>query len=338
LLGALRDLLLVRVLPDRADLLSRAPDEAAQLVEAAAPLSREDLTRAFQLLADLEFGLKGSAQPQFLFEAALIRLADLGAVRPIEEFLTTLRATGVSSGPTAAVVATSPQKKSLPTPELRADSSRPARTGRSHASDEIPLALPNPTPPPAAPFIPSQRDATAPVSAEVAPVVRLFDFRARLHEVRPMTDALLDAAAVAWNGDEIRIAFPPESAAVGRQMARKESIDLLESVAAEVAGRRVRVVVAAGASKTPTPSPTTAPNRRTAAPEPPPRAVEPPDTRVARESADPDREQLLKEATQEPGIAKLLKEFGANVVEIRSLTTPPIVESLGTTEAPEEAG
>ena len=84
---ALRDLLLLNALPERVELLARSAEEGRALQEAAEGLTREDLTRAFQLIADLEPGLKSSVQPQFLFEAALIRLADLGAVRPIEELL-----------------------------------------------------------------------------------------------------------------------------------------------------------------------------------------------------------------------------------------------------------
>jgi DNA polymerase-3 subunit gamma/tau len=90
LIAAVRDLLLQRSLPDRKELLSRPPAEAEALVRAAEDLSREDLTRVFQVLADLEPGLKASSQPRFLFEAALIRLASLGAVRPIEEVLQSL--------------------------------------------------------------------------------------------------------------------------------------------------------------------------------------------------------------------------------------------------------
>ena len=52
-----------------------------------------NLTRAFQVMADLEPGLKSSSQPRFLFEAALIRLAGLGHVRPIEEVLESLGGT-----------------------------------------------------------------------------------------------------------------------------------------------------------------------------------------------------------------------------------------------------
>ena len=77
MIAVVRDLLLARTLPERKDLLSRPPEEAQALIRAAENLSREDLTRIFQVLADLEPGLKTSGQPRYLFEAALIRLASL---------------------------------------------------------------------------------------------------------------------------------------------------------------------------------------------------------------------------------------------------------------------
>jgi DNA polymerase-3 subunit gamma/tau len=90
LIAAVRDLLLLRTLPDREELLSRPAGEASLLASAAAELSVEDLSRVFQLLADLEPGLKASAHPRYLFEAALVRMAGLGAVRPIEQVLEAL--------------------------------------------------------------------------------------------------------------------------------------------------------------------------------------------------------------------------------------------------------
>jgi DNA polymerase-3 subunit gamma/tau len=118
LIAALRDLMLMRAAPGQEELLARSTEEAEALREAAAELSAEDLTRVFQILADLEPGLKTSTQPRFLFEAALIRLAGLGAVRPIEELLRTLQpGSGEESPPPA------PQKKN---PVERGPTDRPA--------------------------------------------------------------------------------------------------------------------------------------------------------------------------------------------------------------------
>jgi len=113
LIAAVRDLLLLRTLPDPGELLARTPDEARALAEAAEGLTREDLTRVFQILADLEPGLKSSSQPRFLFEAMLIRLAALGSVRPIEELLQSLPA---SRGPAPSTATPPPQKKAAAEP------------------------------------------------------------------------------------------------------------------------------------------------------------------------------------------------------------------------------
>ena len=99
LIAAVRDLLLLDTLPERKELLSRSPDEAAALARAAVGLSREDLSRIFQIVADLEPGLKSSSQPQFLFEATLIRLSALAAVRPIEEILGSISGEGARPSP-----------------------------------------------------------------------------------------------------------------------------------------------------------------------------------------------------------------------------------------------
>ena len=111
LIAVLRDLLLQRTLPDRPELLSRSAEEATGLVQAAEGLTREDLSRAFQVLADLEPGLKSSSQPRYLFEATLIRLASLGAVRPIEELLATLGEAPVAPPSKRGSAAPARQKK-----------------------------------------------------------------------------------------------------------------------------------------------------------------------------------------------------------------------------------
>jgi DNA polymerase-3 subunit gamma/tau len=127
LVSATRDLLLLDTLPDRRELLVRSPDEAESLAAAAVGLSREDLVRIFQLLSDLEFGLKSSSHPQFLFEAALIRMASLAAVRPIEEFLATMGGRPSSGLPTEPTRPTPPKKKAVKTDDVvsRIQSTRP---------------------------------------------------------------------------------------------------------------------------------------------------------------------------------------------------------------------
>jgi hypothetical protein len=106
--------MLLRAWPQGGDALSRTPDEAKALIDAGKTLSLEDWTRVFQILAGLEYGLKASSQPRFLFEGALIRIAGLGSVRPIEEILATLGGAPASpaSPPRKKSEAASPREKS----------------------------------------------------------------------------------------------------------------------------------------------------------------------------------------------------------------------------------
>lgn len=101
LVGVVRDLMLLRAWPEGGDALLRTADEVAALADAGGTLSLEDWTRVFQIIAGLEYGLKASSQPRFLFEGALIRIAGLGAVRPIEQILASLHGTAAQA-PAAA--------------------------------------------------------------------------------------------------------------------------------------------------------------------------------------------------------------------------------------------
>jgi DNA polymerase-3 subunit gamma/tau len=111
--GVVRDLMLVRVWPEGRDALTRSPDDVKAFVDAAGALTLEDWTRVFQILAGLEHGLKSSSQPRFLFEGALIRMAGLGSVRPIEEILASL-----GGGPP---LPTAPRQKSEAAPRQKSD-------------------------------------------------------------------------------------------------------------------------------------------------------------------------------------------------------------------------
>jgi DNA polymerase-3 subunit gamma/tau len=117
LIGVVRDLMLVAAWPEGTAVLSRSPEEIATLAEAGAAMSLEDWTRVFQILSAMEAGLKSSSQPRFLFEGALIRIAALQAVRPLETVLAELAGGQVRVAP--AAVAPSPRPAPAPGPTLQ---------------------------------------------------------------------------------------------------------------------------------------------------------------------------------------------------------------------------
>jgi DNA polymerase-3 subunit gamma/tau len=244
LVSVIRDLMMLDAAPDRTDLLARSPEEAKALEEAASGLSLEDLTRIFGIIADLEPGLKASSQPRFLFEATLIRLASLGAVRPIEEVLNAL-GSAPSGNPTPA-----PPKKFK-------KKAAPGRPG--------PKAQPGGF----------AADLIAAVSSESG-----------------MLGAVLRAASsIKADGNSVAIEFA-RGAATARQLDINENLELIRGQAEKILGKAAKIRVQSGQ----------------------PQAAGAP--RPAKRSRSAEAE-LLEKAKSEPGVKKLLHEFGAQVVEVR---------------------
>ena len=260
LIACVRDLLLMRAVPQGEELLSRSPEEAAALRSATEELSVEDLTRTFQILADLEFGLRSSSQPRFLFEMALIRLASLSAVKPIEDILQSL---------TAATPPSRPATSAAPAP-------RPRRAPAGGVQKKKPAA----TASPAAGLIEAIRDA------------------------KPMIGAILEQAQdILLDGQALVIVFEKENAVVADRLRASETVELLRQTAEKITGGPVNIRIESGDGV------------KTAAEEPPPNAglTTPPKPPPA------GRNELLEQARKEPGVKKLLREFGAQVVDIRPL-------------------
>jgi DNA polymerase-3 subunit gamma/tau len=281
-IGAIRDLLVMRSLPDRPDVLSRPPEEAAGLAAAAAPLSRDDLTRAFQLLADLEQPLKTSAQPRYLFEAALIRLAAMGAVLPIEELLA-----GLESGRSERA----PAAPARPTPRAT-----PPRESR---------------PPAPGPVQKKKEDAPAGDFA-----TRLI---AALRGSRPLLAAILEQApGIALAEDAVRIRLRADMDALRRQLELRDGLEAVRREATAVAGRPVRIELETLAAE---PDPEAGDDDAAAEPgetEPPPRQEERRASPPAR-TGPGGGDTLVQEARRDPGVRKLLDTFSAQVLEVRKL-------------------
>ena len=225
LVGVVRDLMLLRAWPQGADALTRAPEEAAALVEAGGTLSLQDWTRVFQILAGLEFGLKASSQPRFLFEGALIRMAGLGSVRPIEEILAALE--GAPAAPAL------PRKKN--------------ETGAARASLPPSDAGPSSRPSPIVEGFSDVRDAI--VSAVAT--------------ARPMLGAILErATTIVVDGGKLVVTFGPSDAGMRRMLLGDDNVRSIEGIAVQALGRPLALrvpessegVAAVGTSPAPGPA------------------------------------------------------------------------------------
>jgi DNA polymerase-3 subunit gamma/tau len=84
----MRDLMVVSIDPARvSDPEIAAEDERDRLKALAGQYSREDLIRAFDLIAQAEADIKASSQPRHLFEMALVKWIHLRKLTPLSEII-----------------------------------------------------------------------------------------------------------------------------------------------------------------------------------------------------------------------------------------------------------
>ena len=293
IVSVVRDLLLMRTLTSTSDLIARAPDEATALATAAGDLTREDLTRILQMLADLELGLKMSGQPQFLFEACLLRIAALGSVRPIEEMIARFDVAGGAPPPV-------PRSSPRPSPP-------PPSSARDVKKKEL-------TPP------------TEPAAASPSGAGDVAGLIAALHAERPMLAVMLEGAAmISFESDRLVVAVRPDAEPVRRMLEREDTQASLKIIATRILGIGA-IEIRIGAEQASPAHSALAKSGGTSAPAMAPSAVH------------GSREEIYEQARRDPGIKRLLSEFGAQIVDVRPLDTPPPSDGTGPELGAEEAG
>jgi DNA polymerase-3 subunit gamma/tau len=287
LIGVVRDLMLQKAWPDAGTVLSRTPEEAATLAAAGAELSLEDWSRIFQILAALEHPLKTSSQPRFLFEGALIRLAGLGAVRPIEEILASL---GGSTAPPLGGTAPRGGTVARSAPTLTAAS-------------------------------PQKKNVTEPSGA--GPAAGLDELRQVLvvavTQSRPMLGAVLEqAAAVVIDGGSLCVMFGPGDDGLRRMLSSDDNTRAIESLAAQALGRPISLLLSG-------PREERAPIATTGFPGVPDEPAGPalPTNRSASGDEADSKVQLMERARNDPAVRRLLREFGAQIIDVRPLRARP---------------
>ena len=94
LLGQIRNLLVVRVVEDAAEILHLPEADLRGLEKQAQRFSIEDLDRAFALLARSEYQIRTAEQPRYHLEMLLARLAQLPNLEPLESLIAEFRGEG----------------------------------------------------------------------------------------------------------------------------------------------------------------------------------------------------------------------------------------------------
>jgi DNA polymerase-3 subunit gamma/tau len=282
-----RDLLVLSVDPSRLDDPEIASEgERDRLLGLVARFSREDLLRAFDLLARAEQEIRSAAQPRYNFEIALLRWIHLRKLVPIEDLIAGAPSAKLAPAPAAPRIAPAPgppsAARSAPVP-----ASRPAPAVARLA---------------AAPVEPPK-----PAMLSPGPFKDAFLAEIRKNKVAFYNMVVAQARTIDVGVDRIEFTFSANQRALREQVEQNKA--WLESMALSAGGRKFTVVAVQDSSTAPSPeSRAPSPELRTASPEP----------RVP--SPESDRKAALKQqALADSAVQAMLEVFPAEIRDVEEM-------------------
>ena len=296
-----RDMMVLSVDPARAGDGELADDEREQLVELAARFSREDLMRAFELLAKAEQDIRNASQPRYHFEMLLLRWMHLRKLVPLAELMERM---GAGAGSRSQVPSSRSPITNSKSQITNSKSPAPARRAVAPPKLGAVERAPAPAPP---------RSVAAPASSAAASMEggQLKD--AFLAEVRAgkgffYNTVVAQAQRIEVAVDAITFTFLPTHRALHDQF--NETRPWLESAAERLAGRRIVVTAvqaAEGEAGTP-PAVASSPKAAEAQPSAP----------VAAHAPARDRD-LKAEAMSSSAVQAMLDVFPAEISDVEEM-------------------
>ena len=295
-----RDLLVLSVDPSRiADPEIAGEGERDRLKSLAARFSREDLLRAFDLLTRAESEIRGAAQPRYHLEMALLRWIHLRKLVSIEDLIARADS-GSGSSRTPSSPAGSGVIRTAPPARALAPASAPA-----------PKAGPSSGPASAVAFGPSTgsgppRAESKDGSSRTTPVPEANLKDALLAEIRSSKSVLYNmviaqAQTIDVTGDGVTFTFSAAQSALREKFEQNRA--WLESIAQQIAGRRIVVTgVQANAAAT-TRAPAGSPDER----------------KTADKKAADKKAALREQALADSGVQALLEVFPAEIRDIEEM-------------------
>jgi len=247
-----RDLLLVGLDPSRLDDPEIAAESERDRIRALAGLfSSEDLMRAFDVLTKADYDIRGSTQPRYHLELALLRWIHLRRLVPLTDIIQGLEKGGARPAmpapgrPAGAPVAPRPIVKP---PMSHAATVRAVETKRAEATaakadvleQEAPVAA---APLPAAPATPSGPPA-APSGLKEALLADMQKTKKFFYGT-----VVAQAQRIEIEADRLVFAFAPQHRALRQQL--EQSRPWLEEMASRLAGHKMTVVGVDGTGAAP---------------------------------------------------------------------------------------
>jgi DNA polymerase-3 subunit gamma/tau len=286
-----RDLLVIRIDPARLDDPEIASEtERDRLKDLSARFSHEDLMRSFDVLSRAEFEVRGSSQPRYHLEMALVKWIHLRKLVPLADLIASLQ----KGGPVTAVTAAPAARPATPAPRP----APPAERAPAPASRRVEA------PPPMENGDASEAGTTPP--AGVGGELR----DALLAEIRRVKKffygtVVAQAQKIEVAADKVTFTFAPAHRALRAQL--DQSRGWLEPLAAQVAKRKMAIVGVEGSGP--------APNSGGSQPATP----APSRPAASGGGGEPAPEDLRKKALADPGVQAVLDVFAAEITKVEEL-------------------
>jgi DNA polymerase-3 subunit gamma/tau len=312
-----RDLLVLSIDESRvSDPEIAAESERQPMLDLSRRFSGEDLMRAFDVLAKAEADIKGSLQPRYHLEMALLRWIHLRKLVPLADLIKQ-----VEGGGGGSVRAVAPPAAR---PAIAPPVAHPAAPAVPMAS--VPAAAARPAP--VAPS-PSRMDTVKAVEAkrgakagDESPSFQKVDASVLkdtfLSEVRKAKKfffgtVVAQAQKIDFEGDKVVFTFGPQHRALRAQL--EQNRPWLESAASQLAGRRINVVAAEGMAS-PAGGPP-APGATSSSASAPSLGGSPSGADAA--SAGDKKQELKDRAMTDTGVQTMLDVFAAEIKDVEEM-------------------
>jgi DNA polymerase-3 subunit gamma/tau len=302
-----RDLMMVSVDPSRAGDGELAEGEHERLAALAQRFSREDLMRAFDLLAKAETDIRTASHPRYHFEMALLRWMHVRRLVPLADLMEQLGGGGARPGTGTAARNPGAETAARIQGSPASNSAAASASNNPPAANEARRAPTSRIAPASARPAPARDESTASSSGAGLTGAALKD--ALLAEIRNGKKILYELSIATAQRIEISDEAVTFTFAANQNAARgnlEQSRPWIEAAAQRLAGRRINIVVS-----------------QSQAPAAPPAAATPaseskPSAAATGEKAKPGRD-LKAEAMSSSAVQAMLDVFPAEIRDVEEM-------------------
>ncbi len=294
----LRDLAVLQVAPDRAELIDASDEERAELAAEAKQLDRTRVTQMFDRMLRCCDELGKTLQPRLVLDCALIDVATIEPLVPLGDLLARLGEleTRVRSGaPAAPRPQAAPAKPKASDLRPQASGDGPSPEARSPKPEALITAPSGPVP-----KLEKAATGSGPHTVPSSPAEILREWEhvlAKLEAVHPMLPGAFEPARVlAWTKDVLELGYPSQYEAIKDRAESK--LDDLRGVLANEFAQKPKIMVKLIEDSEST-------NARSV-------------LEATREKSNAERSKREAEAREHPITKHVLQTFGGQIKEIKT--------------------